>query len=179
MLALITGASSGIGRDMSYYLSSLGYDLILVARREDRLQEIRNKIDTNVEIIPLDLSKIDNCYKLYDLVKDKNIDFLINNAGFGLFGDTMETDLDKELEMIDVNIKAVHILTKLFLNDFYRKDRGRILNVASTIFFSVLSSSVTIIFNIFISTGLTSSHFANNVKFAVIAVLKSNELFNV
>ena len=132
MKALITGASSGIGLEMAKYLSSLGWDLILVARREERLEKLKNKLKTKVKIIPLDLQIEKNCFKLYDMVKKDDIDFLINNAGFGLFGNTFETDLNRELEMIDLNIKACHILTKLFLNDFYKKDKGRILNVASS-----------------------------------------------
>jgi uncharacterized protein len=132
MLALITGASSGIGREMAYYLASLNYDLILVARREDRLEEIKGKVNVNVEIIPLDLTIEKNCFKLYEMTKNKNVDFLVNNAGFGLFGNTFETDLNRELEMINLNIKAVHILTKLFLEDFYKRDMGTILNVASS-----------------------------------------------
>jgi len=132
MKALVTGASSGIGRDMARYLSSLGYDLILVARRKNRLEELKKELKTKVTIIPLDLGIEENCYKLYNKVKDMNIDFLINNAGFGLFGYTVDTSLDKELEMINLNIRSVHILTKLFLQDFYKKDKGRILNVASS-----------------------------------------------
>lgn len=132
MKALITGASSGIGREMAYYLASLNYDLILVARREDRLQEIRDKVKVNVRIIPLDLEKEKNVYKLYELTKDENIDLLVNNAGFGLFGFTSETDLDREISMINLNVKALHILTKLFLNDFIKRDSGHILNVGSS-----------------------------------------------
>ena len=132
MKALITGASSGLGRDMAKYLSNLGWDLIVVARREDRLKDLQTSLQTNVEIIKLDLGIEENCYRLYELTKDKNIDLLINNAGFGLFGLTTETNLYRELEMINLNIKAVHILTKLFLQDFYQKDKGRILNVASS-----------------------------------------------
>lgn len=132
MKALITGASSGIGKDMAIYLSSLGYDLILVARRKDRLEELKKQLKTDVKIIKLDLSVEKNCYKLYNQVKKEDIDILINNSGFGLFGMFNKTDLDKELEMIDVNIKAVHILTKLFLKDFVKKDSGHILNVASS-----------------------------------------------
>lgn len=132
MKILITGASSGIGKDMAKYLSSLGHDLILVARRKDRLEKFKKQLKTNVEIISTDLSKADNCYKLYNKVKNKNIDFLINNAGFGLLGFSYETDLEKELEMIDANIKSVHILSKLFLEDFYKLDSGRILNVSSS-----------------------------------------------
>ena len=132
MKVLITGASSGIGRDMARYLSSLGHDLILVARREDRLKDLKKELNTQVQIISLDLSIEDNCYKLYEQVKVDNIDVLINNSGFGLFGVFNKTDLNKELEMIDLNIKCVHILTKLFLKDFVKKDSGYILNVASS-----------------------------------------------
>lgn len=132
MQALITGASSGIGKDMARYLSSLGYDLILVARRKDRLETLQKELKTKVKIIPLDLALEANCFKLYEKVKEDNIDILINNAGFGLFGVFYKTNLNRELEMINVNIKCVHILTKLFLQDFMQKDRGYILNVASS-----------------------------------------------
>ena len=132
MKALITGASSGIGREIAYYLASLNYDLILVARREDRLKEIKEKVKTNVTIIPLDLEKEENVYKLYELTKDKNVDMLVNNAGFGLFGFTDKTDLSRELEMINLNIKTLHILTKLFLQDFVKRDSGYILNIGSS-----------------------------------------------
>ena len=117
MKALITGASSGIGKEMAYYLGSIGYDLILVARRKENLEQIKKQIKTNVEIYAYDLLHQENIYKLYEKVKEKQIDFLINNAGFGLFGDFDKTDLERELEMIDLNIKAYHIFTKLFLKD--------------------------------------------------------------
>lgn len=132
MLTLVTGASSGIGKEISIYLSELGYDLILVARDNDKLKEVQKEIKTNCEIISLDLTKKDNVFKLYDLCKDKKIDVLVNNAGFGLFGLFTETDLDKELEMIDLNIVSYHILTKLFLKDFVKRDQGYILNVCSS-----------------------------------------------
>lgn len=136
MKALITGASSGIGKDIALYLSSLGYDLIVVARRKDRLEELKKECNTNVKIINLDLSKTDNCYKLYELTKKDKIDILVNNSGFGLCGEFNSTDLDKELEMIDLNIKALHILTKLYLKDMIKKDSGYILNVASSAAFA-------------------------------------------
>ncbi len=132
MKALITGASSGIGRDMARYLGELGYDLILVSRDENRLKETASTIKTNVEICPTDLTGRDNCFKLYEKYKDEDIDILINGAGFGLFGNTWETDINKELKMIDLNIMAVHILTKLFLQDMVKKDRGYILNISSS-----------------------------------------------
>lgn len=132
MIALITGASSGIGKDMALYLSNKGYDLILVARRKKRLEQLKSQIKTNVEIISMDISNIDNCKRLYNQIKDKEIDILINNAGFGVFGEFNETDLDKELQLINTNVIAVHTLTKLFLKNFIIKDRGYILNTAST-----------------------------------------------
>jgi hypothetical protein len=132
MKALITGASSGIGADMARVLSDMGVDLILVARRKTRLAKLKSELKTDVEVIPMDISSTFNCMDLYNQVKDKNIDILINNAGFGIFGEFSETSLDKELDLIDTNIKGVHILTKLFLNDFTKLNRGYILNVASS-----------------------------------------------
>ncbi len=132
MKALITGASSGIGKNMAYVLANKGIDLILVARNKDELLKIKANVKVNVEVIELDLLKEKNVFKLYEMCKDGNIDILINNAGFGLFGLFTETDLARELEMIDLNIKAYHILTKLFLKDFVEKDNGYILNVASS-----------------------------------------------
>ncbi len=131
MKALITGASSGIGKDIARYLNELGYDLYLVARNENKLKDLSKELK-NVKYYVYDLSLEENLYKLYDEIKNENIDFLINNAGFGLFGFFDETDLKTELKMIDVNIKAVHILTKLFLKDMISKNNGRILNIASS-----------------------------------------------
>lgn len=132
MKALITGASSGIGKDMAKYLATMNIDLILVARRVDKLEQLKKELDVDVKIIGLDLSIEENVYKLYNECKNDNIDILINNAGFGLFGEFFETDLKRELEMIDLNIKCPHILTKLFLQDFVKKDSGYILNVCSS-----------------------------------------------
>lgn len=129
--ALITGASSGIGRDMARVLSNKGYDLILVARNLKELEKLKKELKHNVEIISMDLSNVENCKKLYEQVKNENIDILINNAGFGTIGVFRKIDLDKELSMIDLNIKAVQILTKLFLDDFVKRDSGYILNVSS------------------------------------------------
>ena len=129
MRALITGASSGIGRDMAKDLDKLGYDVVLVARDEQKLKETKTNLKGNCEIISMDLSDSENCKKLYSIVKD--IDILINNAGFGTFGNFAETDLEKELSLIDTNVKAVHILTKLYLKDMMNKNKGHILNVAS------------------------------------------------
>ena len=129
MKALVTGASSGIGRDMARVLSEKGYDLVVVARRVELLEALKNELKTNVEIVNLDISKRENCEKLFE--EHKDIDLLVNNAGFGLFGKFDETDLDKEMSMINTNIEAVHILTKLYVKEMKRRDSGKILNVAS------------------------------------------------
>jgi len=130
MKVLITGASSGMGLDMAKYLMKLGYDIIAVSKDKEKLEKVYTNFN-NVKIIDMDLTKENNCIKLYDMLKEEKIDILINNAGFGDAGNFSETSLDKELDMIDLNIKAYHILTKLFLKDFIKRDYGRILNVAS------------------------------------------------
>ena len=97
MRALITGASSGIGRDMARYLASKNIDLILVARRKERLEDLKKECNVSVEFVELDLLKKENLYKLFKKYQNKKIDILINNAGFGLFGDFLETNLETEL----------------------------------------------------------------------------------
>ena len=132
MRALITGASSGIGRDMARYLASKNIDLILVARRKERLEDLKKECNVSVEIVELDLLKKENLYKLFKKYQNKKIDILINNAGFGLFGDFLETDLKRELKMIDLNVVAYHVLTKLFLQKMNKEGGGYILNVCSS-----------------------------------------------
>lgn len=134
MLALITGASSGIGRDMARILAKQGYDLALVARNQGGLNKVKIELQTinpkiKITVFALDLSIKESCYYLYENVK--SVDILINNAGFGLFGRFAQTDLEKEINMINTNATAMHILTKLYLKDMLKKDKGHILNVAS------------------------------------------------
>ncbi|MBQ3614836.1 MAG: SDR family oxidoreductase [Anaerotignum sp.] len=132
MKALITGATSGIGRDMAVILAKQGIDLIIASRDTKKMQALARRLPVNVKTITVDLSKESDCYYLYNEVKGENIDILINNAGFGAFGYSWEVSLETELNMIDLNIRAVHILTKLFLRDFRERDSGYILNVASS-----------------------------------------------
>lgn len=140
MWALVTGASSGIGRDMARYLYELEYNLILVARNEKELNNLKqeletkkneNKITKQIIVIPADLSIKQNCFELYEKTKNLNIDLLVNNAGFGAFGEFAKISLEKELDLINTNITAVHILTKLYLQEMLKKKSGHILNVAS------------------------------------------------
>ena len=133
MKALITGASSGIGRDMARILAKKNYDLVLVARNEQKLKELEKELKENnnikIKTISMDLSQEGNCLDLHKSVKD--VDILINNAGFGDCGNFTHTELNKELSMIKTNIIAYHILTKLYLVDMKAKNSGKILNVAS------------------------------------------------
>ncbi len=131
MKALVTGASSGIGYSIARYLSNIGYDLIIVARRKDCLLNLKKECKTNVEIITMDLSIISNVYKLYEKTKRHDIDILVNNAGVGLYGEFYDIDLQKEMDMLRLNIGATNILTKLYLKDMVKKNKGRILNVSS------------------------------------------------
>lgn len=178
MWALVTGASSGIGRDIARYLYKLGYSLIIVARDKGRLEELKKdlegnnvntsagssinrtnsnndsrnnnnsinlnnskidsknnneKIKTKQEIIVIakDLSNEENCMEIYEETKNIQMDLLVNNAGFGVFGEFSKTDLEKEINLINTNITALHILTKLYLKDMIKRNSGHILNVAS------------------------------------------------
>ena len=147
----------------------LGYNLIIVARNVDKLNELKTQLSQNksndnikkvqdkervkneiehkkeneiknkstdtqeqqVIIKQVDLSDKDQCIKLYEETKHISLDLLVNNAGFGVFGEFVETDLEKEINLINTNITAVHILTKLYLKDMIRNNKGHILNVAS------------------------------------------------
>ena len=138
MIRLITGASSGIGRDMDFEFADRGYDLILVARSFDRLKEVKNEIikkydKCNVLIMKCDVSNVESVKNLYNDVRKEfvNIDVLVNNAGFGDCGEFYETDLEKDISMINTNILGLHVLTKLFLQDMVKVNKGYILNIAS------------------------------------------------
>lgn len=131
MKALVTGASSGMGRDMARYLASLGYTVYAVGRDERKLSDLKNELGEKIQVIIKDLSVKENAISLYEELKMENIDLVVNNAGFGVFGEFADTDLEKEISLINTNITAVHILTKLFLKDMLRENKGKILNVAS------------------------------------------------
>ncbi len=132
MRALITGATSGIGRAIAFELSRRGWSLVLTGRNEAELQLLQHTLPVSVEILALDLANNQAPFTLYEFCKGKHIDLLVNNAGFGVFGTFSETNLDAELELLQVNIRALHILTKLFLKQFKSRNSGKILNVASS-----------------------------------------------
>ena len=132
MKALITGATSGIGRDMAALLSKQGYDLIIVSRDTTKMKQVQKKLPTKVDIITADLSSLEDCQRVYETVKQQDIDIVINNAGFGAFGNFWEIPVEQELNMIDLNVKAVHYFTKMFVAYFRERNKGYLLNVASS-----------------------------------------------
>ena len=136
--ALITGASSGIGLELSHLLAEAGSNLILVARKEKDLYELKTsltkKYNISVEVIKKDLGNPSAPKEIYDEVASKgmSVDTLINNAGVGSFGPFSEISLEKDINLIDVNVRALTELTKLFIPHLLEQKKGRILNVAST-----------------------------------------------
>lgn len=130
--AVITGASSGIGIEFARRLAKEGYPLVLVARRKERLEKLAESLQTECIVVTADLSCMDECERLMCELVSKDIEVFINNAGFGICGETLDIENQKELNMIDVNVKAVHLLTKLVLKDMVAKNKGYILNVASS-----------------------------------------------
>lgn len=131
-MVLITGASSGIGTEFARVFSAKGCHLILVARRSERLHALAAELGTPCEVLPADLSKEEEVNRIAELAKDQKVDVLINCAGFGLLGAETELGLNDELNMINLNVRALHILTKKFLPRLTEINSGAILNVASS-----------------------------------------------
>ena len=128
MKCLITGATSGLGLEFAKQLKDLGYELILIGRNKKKLESISKLGKT----IYCDLSKKEEVLKLCKKLDKENIDMIINNAGIGVYGEFKDTDIDKEIEMINTNIISLHILTKYFYKKFLKNNKGTILNVSST-----------------------------------------------
>ena len=130
--ALITGASSGIGREFAKQLAARGSDLILVARREDRLRELAESLDTTTHVVPYDL--VNEAHKLQGEVAKLgvDVDLLINNAGLGLRGRFLDAPEGRDVEMVRVNCEAVVVLTRAFLPGMIERGRGGIITVASS-----------------------------------------------
>jgi len=135
--ALITGASGGIGYEFAKLLAQDGYNLVLIARSEDKFyeikQEFREKFSVKVMVIPVDLTIPQVSGEIFHELekKDIKVDVLINNAGFGHFGEFQGSDLGKDAQMIQLNIVVLTHLTKLFLKGMIERGGGKILNVAS------------------------------------------------
>ena len=131
MKCLVTGASSGIGRDIAIYLGSLGYDVILVSKSKLKLDNVSRKIP-NSKVFVCDLSKDEEVSKLISYMKEERPDIVVNNAGFGAFGLYDEISVSREIDMINVNVLAVHRITKACLEYMTGAEKGYILNVASS-----------------------------------------------
>lgn len=137
-VALITGASSGIGKELARIHAAKGGDLVLVARRKAELEalktELENQFKAEVEVISADLAEISSAEKIFNETEKRGIqiEFLINNAGFGGYGYFHERENRKDLAMINVNITTLMLLTKLYLPGMVERRKGRILNVSST-----------------------------------------------
>ncbi|UMB59773.1 SDR family oxidoreductase [Lutibacter sp. A80] len=137
-VALITGASTGIGKELAILHASKGGDLIIIARNEHKLiqlkQELEEKYRIKVVVIAKDLSDLTAANSIYSEVKKQGIeiDYLINNAGFGALGKFYQLDLDRQISMINLNVTSLTALTHLFLQDFLQKNSGKILNTSST-----------------------------------------------
>lgn len=174
MRALITGASSGLGREMARILASRGYDLILVARREERLVELATTLPTATRVITHDLSREAECRILYEEIKATPIDVLVNNAGFGAFGPFADSPLERDLTMMRVNDQAPLILMKLYLKDFIARNQGRILNVASAAAFttgpllSVYYASKSFIYRLSLGIAEELRHAGSAVQISVL-----------
>lgn len=150
---LITGASSGIGYEMAYQLAEKAYNLILVARTENKLQkmqfDLEKKYGVMIRYYVADLSDINAAKDLHKKIKNDNllVSHLVNNAGVGNYGEFTETALDEELSMIQLNISSLVVLTKLFAQDMVQRKSGRIMNLGSVVsflpmpYFSVYSAT--------------------------------------
>ncbi|MGL4730508.1 MAG: SDR family NAD(P)-dependent oxidoreductase [Clostridium sp.] len=137
-VVLITGASSGIGEAFANIFAKNNYDLLLVSRNYNKLKNLQNSLSEKYKIVtyikPVDLSVKEEVFNLYNYIKKENlqIDILINNAGLGYSGLFTDVDLEKNLQVIDVNITGLTILTNLIVKDMKIRNSGKILNVAST-----------------------------------------------
>ena len=143
---LITGASSGIGKETAFEYAKHNYNLVIVARRQDRLEAIKNEIENkykvNVHVIALDLSNIKSAESLFKRVNSENlkIDVLINNAGFGIHGDLITNDLQKLEEMLVLNMLTLSKLTQIFAKEMVKNGGGHIINLASAAAFQPVPS---------------------------------------
>ncbi|WP_114752396.1 SDR family NAD(P)-dependent oxidoreductase [Pleomorphovibrio marinus] len=135
--ALITGASTGIGKELARIFAQKGINLVLVARSQEKLQGLKSELEKdfgiNAHAIPIDLSVPQSALRVFEETNSRNlqIDYLINNAGVGVYGEFYATDWEKELTMINLNITSLTQLTKLFLEGMKQRGTGRIMNVAS------------------------------------------------
>lgn len=135
MYAVITGASSGFGIEFARQFAKRGCDLCIVARRETNLESLKKELTDDfkihVDVFNADLSLEPECQRLHEFTKGKQVNVLVNNAGIAIGGMPDDIYLGKEIEMLNVNVRAVHLLTRHFLTDMIARNNGRILNISS------------------------------------------------
>lgn len=167
---LITGASSGIGKAMAYKFASEGHNLVIVARRLEVLNELKKDIEAKhkvkVEVIDCDLSVEENAYKLYNQIKDLELNVMVNNAGYGNFNFVWDIDLPHMTKMMDLNVKSLSILSSLFTKDYKDKD-AQLINVSSIGGYYTMATAAT-----YVATKFYVSAFTE----ALAAELKMNNL---
>lgn len=136
--ALVTGASAGLGREFAHLFAADGHDVVLVARRKGKLETLASELSGAYGItatpLPGDLADGETPQRIFDTISDQGlrIEFLVNNAGFGSNGPFVELELERELDMIQVNVSALVALTRLFLPAMVERGSGRVLNIGST-----------------------------------------------
>ncbi len=145
---VITGASSGIGKETALEFAKRSKNMVLVARREDLLNEVKNEIqkinkDVNVIVKSSDLSDMDNVYSLYESLKELDIETWINNAGFGNMTSIKDQKLNKIQKMISLNIEALTILSTLYVRDYENIDNTQLINISSGAGYTIIANSVT------------------------------------
>jgi uncharacterized protein len=145
---VITGASSGIGYEASLAFAARGKNIIAVARREDKLNELKSEIvsaypDVDVITMTVDLSLSENVYQFYESLKQYNIQTLINNAGFGNFDSVPEQNLTKIQSMLNLNIEALTLLSSLFVRDYEHVAGTQLINVSSGGGYTIVADAVT------------------------------------
>lgn len=135
MYAVITGASSGFGKEFARQFAKLNFDLCIIARRFQKLLDLKLELEkeynVSIDVLSADLSLEEDMIKAYNFTKNKDVDILINNAGILAIGMPLEISLRKEMKMLDIDVKTVHYMTRLFLPDMIKKNSGKILNVSS------------------------------------------------
>lgn len=175
--AIITGASSGIGKELAKELAALSYHLVLVARREDRLNqlasELRSKHKIKVEVIALDLLDKNACKILYAQTKNLNIEILINNAGFGLCKKFADTSMDSIKNIMKLNMEVPTELTHLYLQDMLKKDSGYICQIAS-----IASYLPVPYYSVYGATKSYLRHFSNTLYYELKKTGVSHTVFN-
>ena len=165
MLAVITGASSGLGAEFARQLDKMGYNTVIVARRRERLEELKRELTNNCEIFVCDLSKKENCLELFKAYPDADV--LINNAGLGKFGEIAKSDIDSDINVISTDVTACYLLLKLYLQRFMQRKSGYILNTASAAafmpgpYFALYYASKAFVLNV--SQGAYGEAIKNNV----------------